>query len=252
MTKWINIILFIIILLIISNCIAQHESFQNNRYRYGLVLCCYNRPQYLKKTLDSLQKSNLNNCILCIIDDDSKDVRTKRLIRDFDIENVRIIKHTNKYNIGIHNSLLKGFDIVYPLCQYLVNIDSDVIMKPDWLQKLDHSYLDYKKIFKKECIVTGFNCVNSCQHKIIKRYPSFYVKKSIGGINMYFHTSLYLNQIRKILLSSKKKRSNWDWKVVSFAHKNNINLIATKPSVIQHIGTYGLNSSGRYDIAEDF
>ena len=46
---------------------------ENIEYKYGIVLCCYNRYDYLKQTFDSLSKSNLNNCILCIVDDFSKD-----------------------------------------------------------------------------------------------------------------------------------------------------------------------------------
>ena len=86
---------------------------------------------------------------------------------------------------------------------------------------------------------------------MIKQYPSFYIKRSLGGINMYFNKILYLNHIRRILLSSKKNYG-WDWKVVTFANNNNIGLVTTKPSVIQHIGIHGLNSNGKSDIAEDY
>ena len=245
----INILLFLLIVFLLSSSNIQ-ESFQN-KYKYGIVLCCYNRPKYLKRTLTSLSKSNLHNSILCIIDDYSKDIQTIQLIDDFKLSGVKIIKYRNTRNIGIQGSLMKGFDLLYARCTYLLNIDSDVIMKKNWLQQLDSTYLNYQSIFRKNCILTGFNCTSTCQHYIIKEYDRFYVKKSIGGINMYFTSKLYINYIRTILLRSKKNYG-WDWKVVRFANSHNIHLISTKPSVIQHIGTHGLNSKGRLDIAEDY
>ena len=62
---------------------------------------------------------------------------------------------------------------------------------------------------------------------------------------------------KKILLDAKKIRtrpkSGWDWIVVYKANELNIPLIATKPSVIQHIGITGMNSNKqKYDYAEDY
>ena len=45
----------------------------------------------------------------------------------------------------------------------------------------------------------------------------------------------------------------WDWEVCRKARNNNCYIVVTKPSVIQHIGITGLNSSSkRHDVAEDF
>ena len=41
--------------------------------------------------------------------------------------------------MGIRYSLKKGWDLLYPMCKYLCNIDSDVIVKKNWLSKLKNT-----------------------------------------------------------------------------------------------------------------
>lgn len=253
-----KIIIIVIILIIIyyilitSNQIIQR--FQDkDKYKFGILICCYNRPQFLLKTLESLKKSNLENCFICIIDDHSYDTRTTKLIRNFSIKGVKIIKKRNSHNLGIAKSLLLGFEILFPQCEYLTNIDSDVIMKKDWLTKLESTYKKAisLKLGATDYVVTGFNCIK-CMHPIIKTYTTLCHKKSIGGVNMFYHRKLYKPLFKKVL-SVANKNHGWDWSIVDIGKKMNIWMITTKPSVIQHIGISGLNSSSRrYDIAPDF
>ena len=39
---------------------TRKESFANKQYKYGILICCYNRPEFLKKTLESLKQTNKN------------------------------------------------------------------------------------------------------------------------------------------------------------------------------------------------
>jgi len=242
---------YIFLIILVFCFILAYFKKDNIEYKYGIVLCCYNRYDYLKQTLDSLSQSNLNDCILCIIDDSSKDKNVIDLINNFNLNNVRIHKIRNEKNLGISLSLLKGFNYIYPKCKYMVNIDSDVIMKNNWLQILDKTNNDFinHNIQSNGVIVTGFNCVQSCSHKILKEYDTFYIKKSFGGINLFFDRKLFT--IFKDILQNKG--NGWDWGLVNYSNKNNIKMISTKPSVIQHIGIDGMNSQNkRYDYAEDF
>ena len=53
-----------IILLIIAIAYfmsISKESFANKQYKYGILMCCYNRPEFLKKTMDSLKETNKND-----------------------------------------------------------------------------------------------------------------------------------------------------------------------------------------------
>ena len=103
-------------------------------------------------------------------------------------------------------------------------------------------------------IVSGFNCIKSCNHYIKKSYSKFNLKNTIGGINMFFNQKTYKNVLLPVL-SHGRPNMGWDWEVCKKAKYNNCPIVVSKPSVIQHIGMSGLNSNTkrrRYDIAEDF
>ena len=51
-------------------------------------------------------------------------------------------------------------------------------------------------------------------------------------------------EFKKVLLVANKNHG-WDWSIVDIGKKMNVWMITTKPSVIQHIGISGLNSSSR-------
>ena len=226
-------------------------------YKYGIVMCCFNRPEYLSKTLNSLKKSRLNNCLICIVDDCSNNINTIKLIKDFriDSKNCNIIKIRNKTNLGIQKSLLKGFEKINKYdCKYLTNIDSDVIMKPDWLNTFDKTYQSVNsKINNNGIIITGFNCVNSCKHKVVKTYDDFHIKGTIGGINMFFDKNVYKTIFKPVLQDNTIRKQGWDWSVCRKMAKKGRYFVATKPSVIQHIGINGMwSKTNRVDIAEDY
>jgi len=248
-------LLLIILISVFIFFININETFDNtqNEYTYGIVMCCFNRPEYLSRTLESLSKSNIKNTHICIINDSSDNKETNKLIRNFTLDkpNVKITKIRNKNNLGITKSLLKGYSNIHPSCKYLLNIDSDVIMNKDWLHKLKTTHTKFKTDNPgNECIVTGFNCIDSCGHKIQEIKDDYNIKSSIGGINMFFDKSTYL--IIKPVLENTKG-NGWDWDVVKLANDNNVKLITTKPSCIQHIGLQGMFSNGiRADNAEDF
>lgn len=252
MIAWI-ILMLLIISLFFYYFNRERDYFNDKKYKYGIVLCCYNRPEFLKKTIASLSQSNLENSIICIIDDNSTDPITIDLIKQFEIKGVNIIKIKNSKNLGISKSLLIGLETLYPKCSYLTNIDSDVVMKKNWLSVLESTYHKVKtsEIKGRDYVITGFNCTR-CVHPIIKQYDSYCHKKSIGGINMFFQSSLFPVMFKKIL-SRARKNHGWDWTVVKMTNHMKIPLITTKPSVIQHIGISGLNSNKKhYDYADDY
>ena len=72
---------------------------------------------------------------------------------------------------------------------------------------------------------------------------------------MFFNIDTYKNIINPII-SHGNPNHGWDWEICYESDKKHCPIVVSKPSVIQHIGIYGLNSSKnkkiRYDIAEDF
>ena len=100
-------------------------------------------------------------------------------------------------------------------------------------------------------LVSGFNCTPpNCDHKIVSTNDLYHVKKSIGGINTFFHRDMFNDYINVIGNNNKLG----DWRLCEHCEHNNIPIIVSNPSVIQHIGFTGLNSHGknRYDYADDF
>ena len=259
-----GIIMFSVILAYFLS--KRKESFSNKQYKYGILMCCYNRPEFLKQTLESLKKTNiedLNQSVIYIIDDHSENKETTKLIEDYvnDIKNVKGINNLeikidrNRNNMGIAKSLEKGFTFLYPKCEYLTNIDSDVLVKPYWLSTLYKVYnaSNKEKNDDNGVLVSGFNCTPpNCGHKILSSNDLYHVKKSIGGINTFFHRDMFDKYIN--VIGNVKKGVHWDWRLCDYCKKENIPIITSNPSVIQHIGFTGLNSFGKkkYDYAKDF
>lgn len=171
----------VIIYLLLDKYLIKYKNLSEKKYTYGILICCFNRPIYLEKTLNSLKKTKLQDVIIYIIDDYSNNIETINLIKNFDIPNIKIIKERNSTNIGITKSLEKGFNYLYKKCIFLTNLDSDVILKYNWLEKLHNVYLEGKIKYKNSnnLLISGFNCTSTCSHKIFKTYPLFYEKKQL-------------------------------------------------------------------------
>jgi len=221
----------------------------NTSYEIGLVIATYNRPKYLRKTIKSLAKSNLENTVIIIVDDFSDDSDTIKLIEAIP-RKFKAIKAFRKKKDGckVYDNLQFGWDFLLENfnCKYLTNLDPDTLVIPDWLAQLKDTYELGVKEFGG-CVLTGFNAY---QHKIIEERPHFYLKKVAGGVNFFFSREIYFQVIRKASINL-----SWDFQVADNALENGIPIICTKPSVIQHIGQSGLFSNankGVYDYAIDF
>ncbi|MFH1728361.1 MAG: glycosyltransferase family A protein [Pseudomonadota bacterium] len=211
----------------------------------GILITSFNRYKYFKKTLHSLSKSNLfPDCEILIIDDASTDSRVIKFIKSFSIKNIKIEIFFNKQNKGVSSCLRDGFDfLIKKKHEYLTNLDNDVLLDPLWLTKLHETFskLDNKTI------LSGFNSSNIINHPIIKKESGLAYKSRIGGINLFFHRSLYSFLIRDNL------KPFWDDLVSEAMQKNNLSMVCLIPSVIQHTGKSGLWSThASYDYAIDF
>lgn len=198
----------------------------------GIVLPVYNRPIYLKQTLDSLVQTILPEfTTILMIDDASTSEETRRLFDEFEMPKIRVIKVRNLTNKGIADNLKwgwnyfmnNGFDI-------FVNVDSDVIFKPDWLIKL--------LLLREKCpneIISGFQIQNSAAVNIIHEENDCRVTNFCGGINLMFDHGNY-----HLVMECLEKNEMWDFTLAEKMHELKRYYITTKPSVLQHIG---LNSS---------
>lgn len=235
--------------------IISNKKLSKNMYngRLGIVIPTFGRPEFLKQMLNSLSKAKLDNTVILIADEtvtkheNNISEEIKRLILDYKIrnkvENVPIIKIFKKRHGNMYDSFKIGFDLLEELgCNMFMTLDSDAIVKMDFIQKLMEIYKIYKD---RPIIISGFHTTN---HKVIKEYPTYRAKSSIGGINMLFNKNTYQNYFRPTLTDNQ-----WDHTVCDKIKKKKGLLVVTKPSVVDHIGSHGLwSTESNYDKSNDF
>ncbi|MDA9764568.1 glycosyltransferase family 2 protein [Opitutales bacterium] len=220
-----------------------------SKYEVGLVITSFNRPTYLHRTLSALSKSDLSDTLVLLVDDCSEDSHTQKLVRDFHMKGTAVIKAIRKTrgDCVIHENLKFGWDLLenHFNCQYLTNLDSDALVKLNWLRRLKK--LAQQLPENEDHLITG---LNAYQHKTLDETDSYYEKESIGGINFFFQSKVYQETIRPSLVDLQ-----WDHNVVAQLTKRGHKILSTKPSVVQHIGRNGIWSgpaSGIFDFAIDF
>jgi len=192
--------------------------------KIGLLITLFDRPEYLKKTLESIKNSYLpDDLTIVLLDDCSTNKNTINIFNNFKIDNVPIVRLKNSKNEGIANNIKKGFDYLHKNnFDILVNLDPDALVKPYWFTLL----LDLLSYFPHS-VITGFN---TPAHESTGIFETYHTKKSIGGINLMFNKELWPK------LRLKINNSQWDWDVSKMLKNDNTLMIATSPSVIAHIG----------------
>lgn len=221
--------------------------------KLGLLICTYNRPQYLAKCLESVKNANLpEGTKVLIVDDASTDKETIQLILSSGYD--CLIKSENR---SIKDSMLVGCDHLFRAgCKLVTNLDGDAIVKPDFATTL----IDLHVKFPGH-IITGFNCRTknkngSERHKVVNEGEGFNKKKSVGGINMMFDQFTYQNFILPSLLTCLQSGGNWDHKSCLLSEASGFLIVCAVPSVVQHIGiesSMGHSEGGEPpDVADDF
>jgi len=229
--------------------------------KLGIVIPVYNRPDYLRQCLDSLKAARIpEGTEIVFVDDKSTDKETVNILNHASVLlNATII--TRDRNSGVCVCLDKGIEHLFypslirgdnPVCDIVMNLDSDAIVRPDFIEKI----LTLKEKFPDK-IVTGFNCLTKNsngteRHPIIEQGEGYNIKSSVGGLNMCFNREQYEKWILPALEKGMKRLVNWD----AEACKNSGGAVCVVPSVIQHIGLVSSmgHSSGKEkpDVADDF
>ncbi len=120
---------------------------------------------------------------------------------EFDIS-IPVIRLFKKEQSGVNISLNIGWSLLQQWgCERLLNLDSDVLLEPDWLTVLTNLFenVDFPK---NKLILSGFNRYNNpC---VISEHENYLQKSRMGGINYYFEVSV-LEVIKPFLVYE-----NWD------------------------------------------
>lgn len=221
-----------------------------------LLIRNYNRPEYLKKTLNSILKSDIDLCKhRYIFDDGSNDDKTLELLKDKDYisQNKKEFEVLfNDENVGCSKSFVNALNYLKEKYEHtntlICTIDNDVEVKPHFINTLKNAYLKAKENFHHQnMILTGFNPSNAHLNKINENEDDdFYQKISIGAVNYFFHISFIDN-----IINSWPKRPSGDWGVIRFMRKNNYPVLCLKKSVLNHIGEIGIFSKGKHSYDHD-
>lgn len=210
--------------------------------RIAIVLCCFNRAVYLRDCLNSLRISDLSKvATLLIVDDFSTDPETLKLISEFNIEGLEVVKYFKSENKSIKNSLLYGYDYLFKKgYDIAINLDSDALVNSAWIDKLLKAKDKYPDL-----IVTGFCCDTlnrdgSIRHKELFREDGYIFRASVGGINMCVNKEQYYKYMRPALEKALAERLNWDDHTCRNSMSDSLPIACVNPSVVQHIG---INSS---------
>ena len=215
----------------------------------GLVILAFDRPRELRWMLRSLAASELGNTVIAIVDDTSTDPETLALIRDFDpgvpvVRLRRLIRRQGRagFNLLVTWSLLlENLD-----CDFLSMLDSDVLVKHDWLQRLRALHAEMEKRHPM-FILSGFHGVY--HSNLVQQHQNYRRVDSIGGVSLFFRRQLYSQLVREALYNC-----NHDLALNILCRKRGIPIFTTKPSRVQHVGLLGRTSYGllRFDWAPDY
>ena len=219
-----------------------------------LLVRSYNRPEYLRKTLESILKSDIDLCSKrYIYDDGSNNTDTISILNDEQYINVFSKKFEvliNEKNKGCKQSYIDALTFIkenHSEKCLICTIDNDVIVKPNFIREIIDKYMcafDYYN--HNKILFTGFNSSNThnkrnTKYKENDEFENFYRKTSMGAVNFIFDIS-FIDEI----IESWNKRV--DWGVIRYMNNNNYPMLCFNKSILNHIGEDGLFSrKGRYD-----
>ena len=216
-------------------------------YTTGLTVPVWNRPNYLRRFLRGLRTSVLPDTLIVFVDDCSTDERTLELLRTFEHPHATILRcraHWREY-FQFHKHLRFAWDLLSDVysCRYLTNLDPDMVMRSNWLQRL-HALYQREAAKRTPLIVSGFNKYSGI---VLERGSDYNVQRFLGGANMFFDAATYRQIIRSQMLAY------WDDHVVEAVYNHGGACLTTRPSCLQHVGRQGLFSSlHKYDKAMDY
>ena len=98
----------------------------------SVVIPCYNQPNYLAESLESVHQQSLTNWEVIIVDDGSTEPGIQSVVDTINDTRVRLVRHPK--NRGLAAARNTGFREARG--EYVLPLDSDDVLMPDALKKL--------------------------------------------------------------------------------------------------------------------
>lgn len=195
---------------------------------------------------DQLKLRPLLKARLKYLSRQTPDAKAEELVRHWHPANVPVVKIFKKRHANMFDSYRHGFRMLAECfaCEYFVCLDSDTLVKANWLQELLRLHETFQNP-ERPLLVSGFH---TKAHKTIIEGQDHHQKRSVGGANLLFNKSVWQNWVEPSLTSLY-----WDVELGKKILKSKGRLIVSKPSVVAHIGKRGVWSSWlNVDRAADF
>lgn len=113
-----------------NNSLYKKLLPQDNASRISIIICTYNRAEYLNTCINSIINQTNNNWELIIVDDGSED-NTFEIVNAYinTHSNIRYVKHKN-----IKLALSRNIGLLLSLGEYITFLDSDDTFKENHIQ----------------------------------------------------------------------------------------------------------------------
>ena len=134
----------------------------------SLYIAAYNAEKTIEKSIKSILQQTLKPKEIIVINDCSTD-KTLSLLKNFN--QIKII--TNKKNYGLAKS--RNIALKYSKYDLLASIDSDVICKKNWLEKL------FNTMVKKKADLIGGKLTEKYVKEPANHWRSYYLKQNWGN-----------------------------------------------------------------------
>jgi glycosyltransferase involved in cell wall biosynthesis len=207
------------------------------------VMTTYNRPEFLKQTLESLMPMGTFPSDKFYIYDDASEPAIHKMLYEFeekfDDPNLKII--VRPQHLGIHFNCTRS---LYEAMEennsdFVFNIDSDTIFHPEWSWRLRQFQ---RCLEEAKAPIGALSLFNTRSHPAFNNFNiDILIKVSVGGFGCLFR-----REPMKALVD-KNIDKDWDWAYLEEAKKMGLKFYCSKLSYLEHIGTVGVNSgTGAY------
>lgn len=204
--------------------------------KVALLIISFNRLNYLKECLWSIENSDKSQVDTILIIDNNSNAETVDCLQQsgFPVQ-------FNTERRGISANLLQGYEQLFQTHDIVINFDSDALIRPDCITRL-------LELYQPSTLLTGFHSTTEGRHPIISTHDGYVIKKTVGGINFCIDKDAYANYVRPALLATTP-HGNFDH--VSCLNAGSV--MCAVPSLVQHLGIESsLGHSDNPDVADDF
>jgi hypothetical protein len=202
---------------------AMRKKKEKHEPRIAVAIPTYNRVGYVRLCANALSKT-IDHKDVYVFDDHSDQYSIDDLKDWFGTENVRQNSVRKKPDRQAR-AIVEWF--VETDYDWLVTLDSDLIVRPDWLSRFKHH------LPKTQGIVSLYHSGNR-NHPTGKCEDGLCEMKTLGNAGVAWSKPL-----AKKMLSAMKNRDGFDWGWTNWLQKQGITQYAFDESLVLHVGMHG-------------